>query len=99
MDIILVPLLQTLAVLIHLYTWALIIYVIMSWLEHFGIINSYNRLVFTVQTFLFRITDPLLSPIRRIIPGLGGLDISPIILILLLNFGLGVLERIAAHLY
>lgn len=97
MDIIIIPLIQTINVLIDLYIWALIIYIIISWLEHFGILNSYNKLVFSIQTFLFRITEPPLVPIRRLLPNLGGLDVSPIILILILNLIRGILFRIAGH--
>lgn len=97
MDIIIIPLIQTINVLIDIYIWALVIYIAISWLEHFQIINSYNKFVFSMQTFLFRITEPPLVPIRRLLPNFGGLDISPIILILVLNFIRGMLFRLAGH--
>ena len=71
---------------LNLYMWALIIWVVMSWLITFNIINTYNRLVFVVNDFLRRITEPALGPIRRFLPNLGGIDISPLVLILLLIF-------------
>tara|TARA_B100002051_G_C16643725_1_gene590037 strand:+ start:569 stop:763 length:195 start_codon:yes stop_codon:yes gene_type:complete len=52
----------------------------------FKVVNTSNQLIYTIGNFLYRITDPLLSPIRRVLPNLGGVDISPVILILLLIF-------------
>jgi YggT family protein len=72
--------------LITIYIWLLIAQAILSWLVGFGIINRYNRAVATIGDFLWRITEPVLRPIRRFIPDLGGIDISPVILILLLWF-------------
>jgi YggT family protein len=71
---------------ITIYIWLLIIQAVLSWLVAFGIVNRHNRVVAMVGDFLWRITEPLLRPIRRIIPDLGGIDISPVILILLLYF-------------
>ncbi len=71
---------------ITLYVWALILSVVLSWLVSFNVINTRNRFVYLVGDFLFRITEPALRPIRRFIPNLGGIDISPIILILVLYF-------------
>jgi len=71
---------------ISIYIWCLFIYVIMSWLVNFGVINTQNRLVYLVMDFLYRITEPALRPIRNFIPNLGGIDISPIILVLVLIF-------------
>ncbi len=70
--------------LIDLYKWILIIAVVMSWLSNFGVINSRNQIVNQVMYFLDRITEPALRPIRRYVPLLGGIDISPVVLILLL---------------
>lgn len=69
---------------INLYIWALIISAILSWLIAFDIINTSNRLIATVAEVLYRVTEPALRPIRRIVPTMGGVDLSPIILILLL---------------
>ena len=71
---------------ISIYMWMLIISVIMSWLVSFNVINTSNQFVYTVGNFLHRITEPVLRPIRNIVPNLGGIDISPVILILLLIF-------------
>ena len=71
---------------IQLYIWFLIVWVILSWLVAFNVVNTRNRFVAMLGDFLDRITEPALRPIRRIMPNLGGIDISPIILILLLYF-------------
>ncbi|MSP48083.1 MAG: YggT family protein [Alphaproteobacteria bacterium] len=71
---------------IELYIWCLIVWVILSWLVAFNVVNTRNRFVSMVGDFLDRITEPVLRPIRRIMPNLGGIDISPIILILLIYF-------------
>jgi YggT family protein len=78
--------LNLLDTVIRIYIWLLIIQAVLSWLIAFGIVNRHNRIVGTIEDFLWRITEPLLRPIRRILPNLGGIDISPIILILLLYF-------------
>ncbi len=71
---------------INIYIWLLIAQAILSWLLSFGIVNRYNRVVATIGDFLWRVTEPLLRPIRRVLPDLGGIDISPVIVILLLWF-------------
>jgi YggT family protein len=71
---------------IEIYIFLLIASAILSWLVAFGVVNSYNRFVNTASEFLWRITEPALRPIRRFLPNLGGLDISPLVLILLLVF-------------
>ena len=72
--------------LLSLYIWIIIAAVIMSWLVGFNVINPYNPAVRAIQTFCYRVTEPLLGPIRRLLPDLGGLDISPVILILGVQF-------------
>ena len=80
------PIFELLVQIIELYKFVLIAAVIMSWLVAFNVINTHNRFVYTVSEFLYRVTEPALRPIRRFVPSLGGVDISPIILILLLWF-------------
>ncbi|GAB0114955.1 YggT family protein [Acidisoma sp. C75] len=80
---------------ISLYIWAIIIAAVLSTLASFGVIDTRNRIVWTVMDFLDRVTAPILNPIRRVIPYLGNIDISPIIAILLL----GALQRLIAELY
>jgi YggT family protein len=64
-----------------LYIWVIVISVVLSWLVGFNIINPYSPLVRSLQTFCYRATEPLLAPIRRFLPDLGGIDISPVILL------------------
>jgi YggT family protein len=71
---------------IMIYIWLLIIQAVLSWLVAFGVVNRHNRVVVMVGDFLWRVTEPVLRPIRRVLPDLGGIDISPVILILLLYF-------------
>jgi YggT family protein len=71
---------------ISIYIWLLIAQAVLSWLVAFGVVNRHNRAVATIGDFLWRITEPLLRPIRRVLPDLGGIDISPVVLILLLWF-------------
>lgn len=69
---------------IDLYWWIIVVTAIMSWLLAFDVINFRNEIVRSVWNFCNALTEPLLRPIRRILPNLGGIDVSPIILILLL---------------
>ena len=71
---------------VGIYIFMLIASAILSWLVAFNVINTSNRFVYMVGDFLYRVTEPALRPIRRIMPDLGGIDISPIILILVLQF-------------
>jgi len=71
-------------IVLDLYVWLLIAAAILSWLIAFNVVNTRNQFVASVAEFLYRITEPVLAPIRSIMPNLGGLDISPIILILLI---------------
>lgn len=73
-------------VLIRLYVWALILAAVFSMLTAFGVLDRRNRLVWTVGDFLYRVTDPVLRPIRNALPNFGGIDISPIIVILVLQY-------------
>jgi len=73
-------------IVLDLYVWLLIASAILSWLVAFNVVNTRNQLVSAIAEFLFRITEPVLAPIRRMMPNFGGLDISPIILILIIMF-------------
>jgi YggT family protein len=80
------PLLNFIAMIITFYIWVVIISAILSWLIVFDVVNRRNRAVYMVADSLHRLTDPVLRPIRNALPDLGGLDISPVILILGLIF-------------
>jgi YggT family protein len=72
--------------IINLFIVILIVQVIMSWLIAFNVVNTRNRFVYMVADIAYKITEPVLRPIRRIMPNLGGIDLSPVVLILLLGF-------------
>jgi len=78
--------LEVVYAVLDLYVWALIIGAVLSWLVAFNIINTHNRVVQIAGDFLFRITEPLLVPIRRVLPNMGGLDLSPLVLIFIIMF-------------
>jgi YggT family protein len=80
------PLLNFVMMVISLYLGIVIASVIMSWLVAFDVINRRNQFVYMVGDALYRLTEPALRPIRRMLPDLGGLDISPFILTLALIF-------------
>jgi YggT family protein len=69
-----------------LYIIILVASVAISWLVTFNVLNTQNQVVYGVLGFLYRLTEPVLKPIRRILPAMGGIDLSPIILIVLLYF-------------
>lgn len=79
-------LIQTIVLALDIYWWLLIASAIFSWLYAFNVINPRNQAVATIGNALFRITEPALRPIRRLLPDLGGIDISPIILLLIIFF-------------
>ncbi len=81
-----ISLLNLFDTLLYLYMWCLIIFVMMGWLITFRVVNTHNPFVYVVNDFLYRLTQPALRPIRRVLPNLGGIDISPVILILLILF-------------
>lgn len=87
---------QLLDLLIRLYVWALILSAVFSMLSAFGVLDTRNRLVWTVGDFLHRVTEPVLRPIRERLPNLGGIDISPIIVIALLELAV---RPLLARLY
>jgi YggT family protein len=77
-------LLDVLMVALDLYSWLVIASAILSWLIAFNVLNDRNDVVRAIWNFLYQITEPALRPIRNILPNLGGIDISPIILLLLI---------------
>jgi YggT family protein len=94
-----VAVLHLILLIIRIYIWLLIAQAVLSWLLAFGVINRYNRAVAVISDFLYRITEPALRPIRSMLPNFGGIDISPIVLILLLYFLSDlIVSDIAPHL-
>ena len=92
--IILDPLIRIVMIALDLYIWVIIISAVLTWLVHFGIVNTRNQLVSTIGEFLWRLTEPAIRPIRRHMPNLGGIDISPVILIFIIIFIQGVLGNL-----
>jgi len=81
-----IALIQTIVLALDLYWWIIIASAIFSWLYAFNVVNPRNQFVGTIGNALYRLTEPALRPIRRFMPDLGGIDISPIILLLVLFF-------------
>jgi YggT family protein len=86
-------LLDVILVVLNIYVWLLIAAAILSWLVAFSVVNTRNQVVAVVGDFLYRITEPALRPIRNVMPNLGGLDISPVILILIIF----LIERVIVY--
>ena len=95
MDVVIGPLFWLITTVINIYIWILIAGAILSWLVAFNVVNTRNRFVYMLGDFLHRVTEPVLRPIRRVLPNLGGIDLSPLVLILLLLF----LEQVLTRLY
>lgn len=72
--------------IIEIFIWLLIAQAILSWLIAFNIVNTTSNLINLIGNFLYKVTEPLLRPIRRVLPDFGGVDVSPVILIILLIF-------------
>ena len=71
---------------LQLYIYIVLAMAIVSWLIAFGVVNTRNQIVMAIADVLYRLTEPALRPIRNVMPNLGGIDISPVILILLIVF-------------
>ena len=83
--------------IIYLYVWVLIINAGISWLIAFNVLNTQNRFVYSVLEFTYKLTDPLLNYIRRFLPNLGSIDISPVVLILLIYFVRDLIRNIVGY--
>ncbi len=91
------PLLQgiydLILVVINLLVWAVIVAAVFSMLTAFGVLDTRNRLVWTIGDFLHRVTEPILRPVRKFLPNFGGIDLSPLVVILLLQYVAAPLVR------
>ena len=87
---------QLLDAIISLAVWALILSAIVTTLVSFGVLDTRNRLVWTIGDFLHRVTEPLLRPVRNVLPNFGSVDLSPLVVILLLQY---VARPLLATLY
>ena len=82
------PFLWLIHTVITLYIWILIAAAVLSWLVAFNVVNPHNQIVRNIGEILHRLTEPLLRPIRNLLPNLGGIDISPVILIFIILYWL-----------
>ena len=87
-------LLSLVSTVIQIYIYILIAAAVLSWLIAFNVVNTRNQVVAVIADVLYRLTEPVLAPIRRILPSLGGIDLSPVVLILLLIFARNLLFEI-----
>ncbi|MBB6260884.1 YggT family protein [Paenochrobactrum gallinarii] len=81
-----IALFETIDMALNLYTWIIIASAVFSWLYAFNVINSSNRFVASLGEFLYKVTEPVLRPIRNILPQMSGIDISPVILLFIIFF-------------
>jgi len=72
--------------ILHLYIWLIIAAAVLSWLVAFNVVNTRNQFVSMIGDFLYRITEPVLRPVRNVVPSFGGIDISPVIVIFIIIF-------------
>ena len=86
-------LLDVILLVLQIYIWLLIASAVLSWLIAFNVVNTRNDVVRMLADFLFRITEPVLRPIRGLMPNLGGIDVSPVIVILIIFFLQNVIMR------
>jgi YggT family protein len=86
MDALFTALQSTILLALNIFVWILIVSAVLSWLIAFNVVNTRNQVVGTISEALYRMTEPVLRPIRRRLPDMGGIDISPIIVILIVFF-------------
>ena len=94
-----VPVIRIVIAILDIYWYLVVIQVVISWLIAFNVINTYSRPVAMMLDFLYRITEPLLRPIRQFIPAIGGLDFAPFILLLVIWLIEMELTHLAFYLY
>ena len=94
-----VPVIEVLIAILDIYWWLVIIQAVASWLIAFNILNTHSRPVGMILDFLYRVTEPALRPIRQFVPTLGGLDITPVILLLIFWFVRMELRQLEYYFY
>ena len=92
------PLFWLLLEVLNLYWWAVLLAAVFSTLASFGVIDTRNRIVWSIGDFLYRITEPALRPIRNILPNLGSIDLSPLVLLLLIQGAIMIVANLEAAL-
>lgn len=99
MEIILIPLLQVINFILNLYIWAIIIYCLLNLFISLQIVNPYSQFVQTLAQFLARLIEPVLLRIRKVIPLIGTIDLSPLVLILIIYFFQAVVGNLMIRLF
>lgn len=87
--------LQTLSFILGIVWWIFLIMIIFSWLISFNIINTRNQFVASIWRVLNQVTEPILKPIRRVLPNMGGLDLSPLVVFVIIFFLQQLIQSIA----
>jgi YggT family protein len=93
--IVIKPLFEIIDIVLQMYVYVVIAAAILSWLVTFNVVNTRNQVVYQIGNALYRLTEPALRPIRRILPNLGGIDLSPVVLLLLIYF----LQMVLGNIY
>jgi YggT family protein len=99
MEPLIATLIDLIQILLGLFEWLLIASVILSWLVAFNVINTRNRVVYLIGDFVERVTAPVLRPIRRVMPNLGGIDLSPMIALIAVWFIQTLISRYRLFLF
>jgi YggT family protein len=94
MQTLLIPFFQVLDIILNLYSWAVIIHVVIGWLVNFNVVNPSNQFVRMIGSTLHQLVEPALRRIRRVMPMFGALDLSPIVLLLIIFFLRQMLLRV-----
>ena len=92
------PFIDLLAMVLRFYAWILIGHIALTWLIYFEILNRYNNAVHKINEVLYGLTEPVLRRVRRYIPSIGGVDISPVVVFLLIQFVVNVLYTYFYHM-
>lgn len=98
MDVVLNSVLQVVYVALDFYKWIVIANVVISWLVAFNVINTSNQFVHMVMDFTYRLTEPLYRRIRAILPNMGGIDLSPIVVLLGVMFLQSIIAQTASRM-
>ncbi len=93
-----IQILQLLALALQIYLWIVLAWVIFTWLYQFNVVNPRNQLVAAIGRFLYQVTEPVMRPIRRVLPTVGGFDLSPLVLTLVIIVLLRVIYSLILRL-
>lgn len=85
------PFIDLIATVLNLYMAVILVHIVITWLMYFDILNRYNRVILRINDILYRLTEPVLSRIRRVLPLISGIDLSPIVALILVRFFISLL--------